>query len=259
MNYKYSASTNWFYDETHDPASLPSDAEDITEAEHTQLIEDQANGLEIVPDSNGNPISQVHDPYQGMSPEQANDAKVQEYLISLVDANINDEPDTALLDSLNINQLKLLRSEQSKIRYKHTIGWIVDNYETEVIQGWSEEKSDADIWKQYIIDNPSISDAAADYDQVDMLKQMVISENDLADDTELTVALMNTYETKIHDKAAIYRPFSGSIKNIKSRIIDATNTYIGTETGQAETDAKTALKALDSKEIMTKGATFIPA
>jgi hypothetical protein len=57
MTYYFSKSTNGFYvDDVHEPHQIPNDAVEITNEQHTGLLEGQANGKQIASDANGNPI-----------------------------------------------------------------------------------------------------------------------------------------------------------------------------------------------------------
>lgn len=52
----YSKSTGGFYDPSVHGASVPSDAVEITDAEHADLLTGQSEGKRIVADENGRPI-----------------------------------------------------------------------------------------------------------------------------------------------------------------------------------------------------------
>ena len=58
MNY-YSKTTKGFYCEEIHGTNIPSDAVQITKEQHTNLLNEQSQGKQIVPDENGYPIAIV--------------------------------------------------------------------------------------------------------------------------------------------------------------------------------------------------------
>jgi hypothetical protein len=77
MTLFYSATTLGFYDdEIHAPEIIPNDKIEITSEYHQKLLNGQSEGLTIVPDENGYPISKLIVPPLPTSEENANLARI---------------------------------------------------------------------------------------------------------------------------------------------------------------------------------------
>ena len=78
---KYSPSNKGFYDDTfkdeNGNPTYPNDCIDITDEVYNQLMDDQANNLNIYSDINGNPVSGVYDLSNHYTGQELIDRKFQ--------------------------------------------------------------------------------------------------------------------------------------------------------------------------------------
>lgn len=264
MAYFYSKSNNGFYDDTKGLA-VPDDAVSVTDEDHDQFMDDLTNKLCIWGDENGNPVSGEYSPVNFLEGDELKEFQLVELSANINDSTIESEPDINFLDTLSVAQLKELRINQIKKRFKHAMNWILYSYDPVEIDGWSQQKDDAEAWIIYRAANPSISDADArlDNDNFPMLKELAKGKNNKTD-IQLTVDDMDQYKNKIIDKSGFFKPYSGGLVGIKRRLLETINDLLDDFSGegdpvQAEQDAKDVLKALDSSEILAAGVAFIIA
>jgi hypothetical protein len=251
-------------------SNCPVDAIDLDFATYKQLLDDNAAGLQIVADENGQPTTQQHDPTYWLNDDDSIEFNTKMFIENFNDDNINNEPDQSDLDNMSVDHLIKVRSTQLRSRFDHAMNWILNSYTEAEIDGWSEQKKDADIWVAHRAANPSMTDDdVTTYNDTPMLKEAAKGREN-KDDVALTVADMDNYKDAIISKSGFFRPYSGGLVGIKKRLMKVIDDIPKDENGladfsgeadpaQAEADAITALKALDTSEILAAGYAFIVA
>lgn len=257
----YSASKNGFYDHNFTIQQLPEDVCSITKEMHNQLLEDQSNGKSISSDVNGSPQASDKVPYEGLGQSDRAAAKLNDYLARLEDENIDQDPDQAMLDDLNVPQLKELKSKQAFKRYTHAMNWVTGKYPDIEKLGWSEQRQGAELWAKYHTDNPDITDQDAEFDSFETIKELAKGYYGKTD-SALSVEDMDSYAGRIRSKASEYHKYYGGLTGIEAKIRETVEGIPDDFSNlpmpeQAEADARAELLAIDSNDILGAGYAFL--